>query len=1028
MKYSYMLSIIFYTCGGFYMIFGAHTIVASVKSYVNRLFVILTSSMAVWSFSYAISTSAATAEVSAFWSSFSIFGKGFFYSFLLHFVMILTKTESRLKTWTLDALIYMPALINITLFAPFGYFAEKQYQMVQTDFGWVNILPIDMGEIWFILYYTVFSIASIVVLFYWWRRIEPGTLLKRQAKYFLLSVLFPFFLGMTTDTLPEILGKNVFPKLTIIFMMVPVTTLFIASKRLGLLLERETVLSMEIDQRQNIDRLRLFQTAAAIYTVGAAVSFLIGYFGMKKALNTELCLAGFVLLIGLVTRLIPILSKSHTTQNTMFLITNTLGMVFFMITNVETGALTIWAIYILFLLFTVILDSNIHAAVFAVLMVAIQIVYSIFFPKVAVTIDGSEYATRIFIIILSFLVVRHITAEYASKIEAYRKFAKEQEALEKISSNFISVDIENVREKVDEMFEMSADILKFDCMSLIEFSADYEDSTILNMCRKDGAIASSPQHPGMILKTNTLPIAVSLIDQKQPIICENTANLDEDKEVRRFFISRGVSSFFIFPIMVDNNVDGMLIVEYYDRSDTSSREGRLYFLKMIANILGDTKKKTLYEERLYNFAYFDEATQLANRNMLVRKLDQCIHDKQESGNIAVLHIELENLRIIKDTFGHTIGEQIVIKSAMILEQLVGERSYLSRLGEGVFVVVLPAVKYAEEIDERVERLLDSFSRPISTETGIEALFVVLNIGISVYPDNGRDAHDLLKNADLASYQAKRTNKKAVFYTEQLERQIAENALLTNRLFQSLQNEEFYLEFQPQISCDTGKTVGIEALLRWTTDDGRQVVSDRFIPILEQTGLIYEVGLWVLEQALQEHNRLIAKGFSPLRISINLSAVQLQTDDFIADFIDIIKKSGVEPGYIELEITESFFFENPLDVLEKIYRLKELGISIAIDDFGRGHSSFNRLKSVPFDRLKIDKEIIDTIDVDKKLAPLTEIIILLARAMGASVTAEGVERKKQADFLKSIACDEIQGFYFSKPLSPEALEEFLKNET
>ncbi|NLK14709.1 MAG: EAL domain-containing protein [Spirochaetales bacterium] len=1010
------------------MIFGAHTIVASVKSYVNRLFVILTSSMAVWSFSYAISTSAATAEVSAFWSSFSIFGKGFFYSFLLHFVMILTKTESRLKTWTLHALIYMPALINITLFAPFGYFAEKQYQMVQTDFGWVNILPIDMGEIWFILYYTVFSIASIVVLFYWWRRIEPGTLLKRQAKYFLLSVLFPFFLGMTTDTLPEILGKNVFPKLTIIFMMVPVTTLFIASKRLGLLLERETVLSMEIDQRQNIDRLRLFQTAAAIYTVGAAVSFLIGYFGMKKALNTELCLAGFVLLIGLVTRLIPILSKSHTTQNTMFLITNTLGMVFFMITNVETGALTIWAIYILFLLFTVILDSNIHAAVFAVLMVAIQIVYSIFFPKVAVTIDGSEYATRIFIIILSFLVVRHITAEYASKIEAYRKFAKEQEALEKISSNFISVDIENVREKVDEMFEMSADILKFDCMSLIEFSADYEDSTILNMCRKDGAIASSPQHPGMILKTNTLPIAVSLIDQKQPIICENTANLDEDKEVRRFFISRGVSSFFIFPIMVDNNVDGMLIVEYYDRSDTSSREGRLYFLKMIANILGDTKKKTLYEERLYNFAYFDEATQLANRNMLVRKLDQCIHDKQESGNIAVLHIELENLRIIKDTFGHTIGEQIVIKSAMILEQLVGERSYLSRLGEGVFVVVLPAVKYAEEIDGRVERLLDSFSRPISTETGIEALFVVLNIGISVYPDNGRDAHDLLKNADLASYQAKRTNKKAVFYTEQLERQIAENALLTNRLFQSLQNEEFYLEFQPQISCDTGKTVGIEALLRWTTDDGRQVVSDRFIPILEQTGLIYEVGLWVLEQALQEHNRLIAKGFSPLRISINLSAVQLQTDDFIADFIDIIKKSGVEPGYIELEITESFFFENPLDVLEKIYRLKELGISIAIDDFGRGHSSFNRLKSVPFDRLKIDKEIIDTIDVDKKLAPLTEIIILLARAMGASVTAEGVERKKQADFLKSIACDEIQGFYFSKPLSPEALEEFLKNET
>jgi EAL domain-containing protein (putative c-di-GMP-specific phosphodiesterase class I) len=206
-----------------------------------------------------------------------------------------------------------------------------------------------------------------------------------------------------------------------------------------------------------------------------------------------------------------------------------------------------------------------------------------------------------------------------------------------------------------------------------------------------------------------------------------------------------------------------------------------------------------------------------------------------------------------------------------------------------------------------------------------------------------------------------------------------------------------------------------------------VPPDRFIPILEQTGLIYDVGLWVLQQALQEHNRLIAKGFPPLRFSINLSVVQFEEEDFTSDFAKIIEESQVDPKYIELEITESLISKDPEDVIEKIYQLKELGVNIAIDDFGSGYSSLNRLKLVPFDRLKIDKVIIDYIDSEGKGTPLTGNIISLARIFGASVTAEGVETKGQADLLKSIACDEIQGYYFSRPLSPEALEEFLKKE-
>lgn len=215
------------------------------------------------------------------------------------------------------------------------------------------------------------------------------------------------------------------------------------------------------------------------------------------------------------------------------------------------------------------------------------------------------------------------------------------------------------------------------------------------------------------------------------------------------------------------------------------------------------------------------------------------------------------------------------------------------------------------------------------------------------------------------------------------------------------------------------------MLRWTTDGQRRVPPDRFIPILEQTGLIYDVGLWVLKQALQEHNRLVEKGFSPLRVSVNLSVVQFQNKDFVSDVSKIIKESRVEPKYIELEITESLFSKNPAEVIQKLHQLKELGVRVAIDDFGREYSSLNRLKLVPFDRIKIDKDIIDYIDLERKKAPITQVIILLARAFQAVITAEGVETKEQAEFLKSITCDEIQGYYFSRPLSPDALEEFLK---
>ncbi|HHT24763.1 MAG TPA: EAL domain-containing protein [Clostridiaceae bacterium] len=1031
MKYSLLFSTIYYICGCFYMIFGMHALSSNTKSHANRLFLFVTGSLAIWSFTYSVANSAPTAESSAFWRCMSVFGWSFFHILLLHFALILTNHKFQLNKPINIITFYLPAFINVVLFAPFGLLAERQYKMVPSDFGWRNLLPANIGQYWINIYYISYTVITFIILIRWWKKLEPHTPLKRQVTYFLISILLPFIAGSITDILPGVLGLTQIPRLTLVFMMLPTIFLYIILKKHGILIEKAKIVYIPSDSviLSEENRLRLFETASLIFMIGAAGSFFTAYFIAGGNLKKELLLAVVVFIFGVFLKYMPYMTKNNTIQNKLFLMTSVVGMSFFIITNIDTGAITVWAIYTVFLLFTVVLNDDIHAFLFLVATLITQVVVWIIYPKVYAVIDSAQYMKRIFIIVLSFYAVRYLANEYSSKLQGYKRFAKEQELLEIISANFISINRENIKEKIDEMMKISAEILEFDNAYLFEFDASYENATILNMIAKDIESKSSHFDPGKQFKTADFPEAETLITQNTPLLCEDVTSIsvEEAKDQRNFFMSRGINSFFALPVISDDKPIGFFVIEYSERSDKRFTESRIHFLKIIANILGDARKKIFYEERLYYYAYFDQTTKLTNRNMLKKRLEEIISNRKDSEKVAILDIDIENIRMLKDTFGNDTGEQIMKKSATILKNLLEECCEISRIGEGDFVIVLSNIKNTEQIEECVNRIIDSFFHPLSIETGIEALFVMVRIGISVCPDNGIDVDTLLKNADLAGYEARNADKRFLFYNTQIEKNIAENTLLTNKLFRSLQNEEFSLEFQPQVSCETGKTVGIEALLRWTTDDNQRVPPNRFVPMLEQTGLIYDVGLWVLEQALKEHNRLIMKGFSPLRISVNLSVVQFEGKDFIPDITKIIDESQVDPKYIELEITERLFSANPEDTINKLHKLKELGVKIAIDDFGKGYSSLNHLQLVPFDRIKIDKEIIDYIKIEEKSAPIMEVIILLGKTFRAYITAEGVETKEQVDFLQSIDCDEIQGYYFSKPLSSKALEEFLKKE-
>ena len=1031
MKYATLISIVFHLCSCFYIFIGAYVHLSNLENRIGRLYLMLATSMSSWAFGYAVANSAPTAEASAYWRSFGVLGLGVFYSILLHFLLIFTN-DAKLLNKRYGALIlipiYLPAVINVILFSPFGPLADTQYTMVQGDFGWVNIIPPNWGGIWIKLYSTVYSIAAIVLFLFRLRKIKGQDLVKRQISFVLASGLIPAVAVVVTDMIPGVLDANFFFKTAIVFNILPMLLLFDTLKKFGLLSEKSDLqLATSIaDKDINKDRMGVFRMAGVTFSAGAAISFLIGYYLQNGPIEREFLLSLALFVIGILSTAIARITADHKVQNTVFLALCTAGMIFFMMTNLKTGALTAWAVFIIFLMFTVVLESRIHATVFTLICVLIQIVFWILRPKIPAIIDGGEYLARIFIIIFSCFAVTYLTIKYASKAEEHKRFAQEQEALEKISSNYIMVSSENIRMKADEMFEMSAEILAFDRAYLLKFDEKYEEVTVLNTYSKDDEAESVLYRPGMLIKVAELPPVRHIVGHKSPMVVENVGKLPIDREEEiNFFRRRGINSFFALPILLETELIGVLVVEYYIGSSVRAKENRLHFLGILTNILADARKKTLYEEQLYDVAYFDEATKLANRHMLKKIMEQILDDKSESDRVVVFNIELDNLRTINDTFGHSVVDWIILKSAAILEDVMEEECTLARISEEKFIIVMPTSKDIDHIKLCANKILDAFSDPILSGEGIEALFVAVSIGVAVSPEDGSDAETLLKNSDLAGYEAKTADSRVVFCSDQMRKRNEENTLLTNKLFNALQNEEFSLEFQPQISSDTGKIAGVEALLRWTTSENRRVPPDTFIPILEQTGLIHEVGLWVLEQALKEHNRLVEKGFPPLRFSINLSVVQFRRDDFVPELSGLVKESRIDPKYIELEITETMLSQNFADTIEKLDQLKALGVSIAIDDFGKGYSSLHRLELVPFDRLKIDKSIVDDITIKKKKIVIAKVIVSLAKSLMAEITAEGVETKEQLDFLRDIACDEIQGYYFSKPLTPEALEDFLK---
>lgn len=424
------------------------------------------------------------------------------------------------------------------------------------------------------------------------------------------------------------------------------------------------------------------------------------------------------------------------------------------------------------------------------------------------------------------------------------------------------------------------------------------------------------------------------------------------------------------------------------------------------------------EERMRYIAYYDDLTGMTNKNYFKEEFD-----KLNTEHCAIVHIDIDNFKIINDSFGHLCGDLTLIEIGKRLQSLNDENIRISRIGADEFVVLVVSVQDKKEVNKLVKAINGLFDEPIALNDVRYGISV--SMGVAMSPADGLSVEELLMHADTAMHKAKEQGKrKAVFFNQKFKDSIVEKIHMESNLRSAIKNNEFELYYQPQTTISTGEIKGFEALIRWKQGDGTMIPPFKFISVAEETGLMIPIGEWVLREACLFINQLKEEGYDELYVAVNISVVQLAQDNFVEVVERVIEETGVNPARLHIEITETMLMES-IDInIEKINKIKKKGVLISLDDFGKGYSSLAYLKQLPINVLKIEKAFIDDIlENDRK--NITGAIINLGHELELEVVAEGVEEQSQFAYLQHYKCDMIQGYLISKPIPKNDVFTFLR---
>ncbi|PJE53707.1 EAL domain-containing protein [Marinomonas polaris] len=516
-------------------------------------------------------------------------------------------------------------------------------------------------------------------------------------------------------------------------------------------------------------------------------------------------------------------------------------------------------------------------------------------------------------------------------------------------------------------------------------------------------------------KPTLLTLTIQEIDPEQTpsLLREWTNNSQGDPKIfeAQYRRSSGVS----FPVEVCGNIITL--------------DHEAHFLASFRDI---TQRK-LDQEQVKFLAYYDALTNLPNRRFLNQNIEKVITTAQNNGHIGgLLFIDLDRFKNINDSMGHHVGDALLVEASKRILACLSQADIAVRMGGDEFVLLIPVLGgNGEEAQSRVTLLAETLLSQLCQVFRLEQtdLFISASIGISLFPFDGANDAQILRQADTAMYEAKESGRNAYrFYRQEMQQQVAERAALEKALHRAISNDEFYLVYQPQVN-EHGQLIGFEALIRWSNEELGLVPPNRFIPIAEEIGLIYDVGNWVLENVCQQLKAWQDIGLPPTfkGVAINISPYQFAKESFVESVCDVIGRTQVDSSLLDLEITEGMLVENIASVAEKMWRLKEHNIRFSIDDFGTGYSSLRYLQHFPINQLKIDQSFVRDLTSDPQSHVIINTIVSMATHMNLSVLAEGVEHEVEKDILENMGCAKYQGYFFSKPVKADTATQYLSGD-
>lgn len=633
-----------------------------------------------------------------------------------------------------------------------------------------------------------------------------------------------------------------------------------------------------------------------------------------------------------------------------------------------------------------------------------------------------DYVVRLVLYAITILLAAFINKAYIARLRQTDQQVEFQKMFSDITTHFVTVNGSNFNDKVWDLLKTSGSLINADRAFVGLFSEDLKNVDFTNEWLREtiglnkSLVEKRPEgyYPAVAWSTDQLlENAIVYVPSSEKLPPEGA----EQAEMMKRLNTR---SMILVPILGRDSIIGMLGFDQI-RIRRPWQIDDFELLRVLANVLSDAIKKVETEKGINELAYFDTLTGLPNRTLFGNRLEKAMALARRSQMfLGVIFIDLDGFKEVNDTLGHNWGDHLLRCIGKRLAGCVRKYDTVARFGGDEFLVMVPQLSHREDLTEIAKKIMAVFSQPVIMED--QEVYVNASCGIAIFPEDGENANILIKNADLAMYEAKRSGKgRFSFCSEEMKKNMVENMYLSNSLHRALEKNELYLHYQPQINATSQEIVGFEALLRWQHSKRGNIPPAVFIPIAEKTGLINSIGEWVLLTACAQNKRWQEAGIEPVQMAVNLSVEQFRSDDLV----EIVKKCLVETGldaqYLELEITESIAMKESGDVAGCLHKLKDMGVSISIDDFGTEFSSLSRLKDLPVDRLKIDMQFIQGIDVNPKDESIIEVMIHLAKKLGLKVIAEGVETETQLGFLKNEDCDEIQGYYYFKPLSKDEIE-------